>query len=80
MLLLTTIAQMAPAPKVPLVAPSWTVNFIIQGALCNFFGEMKRVAQRMARDDQTCEHYQHITRGSFAHVKRWYENMMAPSD
>jgi hypothetical protein len=68
------VFQMADA--IPAATPSWVLKQIVENALGSVFGQMEKVARRMAVNDPACAHTAHVNSKEMVTTKRWYEKAM----
>jgi hypothetical protein len=68
------VFQMADA--IPAATPSWVLKQIVENALGSVFGQMEKVARRMAVNDPACAHTAHVNSKEMVNTKRWYEKAM----
>ena len=62
---------------VPAFVPSWMINYIMQGAMVKVYGQMRAVAESMARNDPSCSHVRHVGKPAYAPTRQWYADKLS---
>ena len=60
----------------PPFMPSWAINYVVQNAMVEIFGNMKKIATKMAKKDPSSEHLQHVNRPEYKETKAWVNSLL----
>lgn len=58
---------------VPQFVPSWTISYFINHAMMEIFEKMSEVADKMIRNDPTCEHVALVKDPQYTPNRRWVQ-------